>query len=106
MTGTPGVLHVSSDLDDLDRGQVSGELQVFGVAVGVEAVAQDANRLIFARRPRTPEFGKAGDELGHLSFAPRESGNDQNQALKVRLNDEAPGVGPRLLPAALNRNEG
>ena len=58
-----------SDLDDFDLGEISQGLQICGAAQLVEAVAHDANRLIFAHGPRTPQVGKASDQLGHLPHA-------------------------------------
>lgn len=54
------------DLDDLDLGEVSRGLQVCGIARLVKAVANDANRLIFTRRPGAAQILEAGDQLGDL----------------------------------------
>lgn len=59
-------IYARDHLDDLHVREVSGRLQVFGVAKVVEAVAQDAKDLVFPRRPRATELLETVDELGDL----------------------------------------
>lgn len=57
----------TTHLDDVHGREVSRGLQAFGVAVAVEAVAHNAEDLVFARRPRAAEILETGDELGDLT---------------------------------------